>query len=257
MINPHADVTFLPMSGVLGANLLLPLDSSICSWYGGPSLVQVLDGLRPPKRDPAAALRIPILDRIKESGKMFIVGKVESGTVRVGQKVVVMPNRHSGIVHSITSDFVPELSSAATGENVRVVISGLVEDQVRAGFVICDPDHCILPVPQFEAQLAVIDLLEHKPIISPGYAAVLHAHTAVEECTIKTLVGLVDKTGQVVQQKPRFVKRGASISVRIQLAQPVCLDTYKDFPQLGRFTLRDEGKTIAIGKVTRLPTQRK
>lgn len=251
------DVSMLPISGITGANLLQPLDASVCDWYQGPSLVQVLDGLRPPKRDPAAALRIPILDRIKDAGKVFIEGKVESGTVRVGQKVVVMPTKQAGVVLSVASDFAPDLDGAAAGEYVRIVVSGVSDDQIRAGFVVCDAEHPIVAVPQFEAQLAVIDLLEHKPIISPGYTAVFHAHTAVEECTIKLILGTIDKkTGEVSKQKPKFVKKGAFVSARIQLTQPVCLDTYKDFPQLGRFTLRDEGKTIAIGKVTRLPGAR-
>lgn len=237
--------------------MLNPLEAGVCDWYQGPSLIQVLGGLRPPKRDPAAALRIPVLDRIKDAGKLFIEGKVESGTVRMGQKVIIMPSKHVGVIQSIASDFDPELDAAAAGENVRVVVSGLSEDHVRAGYVLCDAEHPILPVPQFEAQLAIIDLLDHKPIISPGYTAVFHAHTAVEECTIKLLLGTIDKkTGEVSKQKPKFVKRGAFVAARIQLAQPVCLDTYQEFPQLGRFTLRDEGKTIAIGKVSRLPAAR-
>jgi peptide chain release factor subunit 3 len=250
-------VSFLPISGITGANLMYPLEAGVCDWYQGPSLVQVLDGLRPPKRDAAAPLRIPVLDRIKDAGKVFIEGKIESGTVRLGQRVLVMPNKQAGVVQSIASDFAPELDAAAAGENVRIVVSGVSDDQIRAGFVVCDADHPILPIPQFEAQLAVIDLLDHKPIISPGYTAVFHAHTAVEECTIKLLLGAIDrKTGEVSKQKPKFIKKGAFVSARIQLSQPVCLDTYKEFPQLGRFTLRDEGKTIAIGKVIRLPAAR-
>ncbi len=158
---------------------------------------------------------------------------------------------------------------------------------MHSGFVICDAEHPITPVPQFEAQLAITDLLDHKPIFSPGYTAVLHAHTAVEECSIKVsvilqpppqhtgicvlsyiqeclvdfsfslrnvyisisyfctqmLIGTIDKkTGAVSSQRPKFVKKGGMVSARIQLNQPVCLEIYKDFPQLGRFTLRDEGE---------------
>ncbi len=104
-----------------------------------------------------------------------------------------------GTVLAITTDFDSDLGIAPCGENVRVVISGVAEENVHSGFVICDADHPIItPVPQFEAQLAIIDLLDHKPIFSPGYTAVLHAHTAVEECSIKVsqkshfaMIGLV------------------------------------------------------------------
>ncbi len=56
------------------------------------------------------------------------------------------------------------------------------------------------------------------------------------------LLGTIDKkTGALSAQRPKFVKKGGMVSARIQLNQPVCLEEYKDFPQLGRFTLRDEG----------------
>jgi len=127
---------------------------------------------------------------------------------------------------------------------------------VRTGFVVCDAEHAITPVSQFEAQVAVVDLLDHKPIFSPGYTAVFHSHTASEEATIKLLLGTIDKSGDITQKKPKFVKRGGMVLARIQVNQPVCIETFKDFPQLGRFTLRDEGKTIAIGKIMRLPSAR-
>jgi peptide chain release factor subunit 3 len=250
------DVIYLPLSGINGHNLLRPFESSVCDWYSGPSLVQALEAIKLPRRDASAALRIPIMDRLKDAGKVIIQGKVESGTIRFGQRVILMPNKQVGTVTFLGTDL-EEVDEATPGENVRFVVSGVADENARAGFVVCDVDKPCTPVSQFEAQVAVIDLLDHKPIFSPGYTAVLHAHTAVEDCTIKMLLGTIDpKTGESDKKRPKFVKKGGRVLARIELAQPVCLETFKQFAQLGRFALRDEGKTIALGKITRLPAAR-
>jgi peptide chain release factor subunit 3 len=101
----------------------------------------------------------------------------------------------------------------------------------------------------FEAQLSIV---EYKSIICSGYTAVIHAHTAVEEVALTLLHKVDKKTGRKSKQAPQFVRQGDACIARIDLSQHLCLETYADYPQLGRFTLRDEGKTVAIGKVVRL-----
>lgn len=56
-------------------------------------------------------------------------------------------------------------------------------------------------------------------------------------------------TGRKSKKPPQFAKKGQKIVALIETVQPVCVERFADYPQLGRFTLRDEGKTIAIGKV--------
>jgi len=247
----------LPLSGISGEHVQQKLSSATCPWYSGPSLLQLLDDLPLPKRDPKGPLRIPILDKLKDAGKLVIQGKVESGTIALGQKVVIMPGKKAGKVLSLATDL-KEIRRAGPGENIRFTLSNITEDHIRTGFVVCDEAQPILAVPQFEAQIAILDLLPHKPIFSPGYQSVFHCHTCVEECTVKALIHEVDKkANKPGKKKPKFVKKGSMCVVRIEVTQPVCIETYKSFQQLGRFTLRDEGKTIAVGTVTRLPQVRK
>lgn len=90
-------------------------------------------------------------------------------------------------------------------------------------------------------------ILEHKSIICAGYSAILHIHACAEEVTIKTLLCIIDrKSGEKVQLKPRFVKQDQAAIARIEVhGGMICLETFKDFPQMGRFTLRDEGKELS------------
>ena len=98
-------------------------------------------------------------------------------------------------------------------------------------------------------QLIVVELLEHKSIFSAGYTAVLHVHAVAEECSIVRLTASIDKkSGAKSKKAPMFVKSGAVVTCVIECEQAVCIEPFESSPQLGRFTLRDEGQTIGIGK---------
>ena len=78
----------------------------------------------------------------------------------------------------------------------------------------------------------------------------LHVHASAEECTIVKLTASIDKkSGARSKKAPMFVKSGAVITCVIECEQGVCIEPFESSPQLGRFTLRDEGKTIGIGKI--------
>jgi len=87
-------------------------------------------------------------------------------------------------------------------------------------------------------------------LFSAGYECVLHAGSAVEEVKVVKLLDLLDaKTGLSIQKLPTFVKEKAVVIVHFSLSKPICCEKFDDYAQLGRFTLRDEGKTIAFGKI--------
>jgi len=94
-----------------------------------------------------------------------------------------------------------------------------------------------------------VELLEHRPIVTAGYSCVIHCHTASEEVTFANLLEAVDKATKKKKVNPKFVKNNAMVTCIMQLAQPLCMEQFSVRPQLGRFTLRDEGRTIAIGKL--------
>eukprot|EP01090_Pellita_catalonica_P016884 TRINITY_DN497_c0_g2_i1.p1 TRINITY_DN497_c0_g2~~TRINITY_DN497_c0_g2_i1.p1 ORF type:complete len:472 (+),score=98.07 TRINITY_DN497_c0_g2_i1:107-1417(+) len=253
--NLKKKVHFIPISGITGANVKERASKDVCDWYDGPSMIELLEVIKTPRRKADDPLRIPILDKYKDAGKVFIEGKVESGTITLGQSVVVMPNADEGKVTVLGTDLA-ERKKCGPGENIKLVISGVRFSNVSSGFVICSADNQIVPVSRFEAQIYVLELLEKKPILSGGYEAILHAHTAIEECTILGFVTGLDNKGKRTGVRPKFIKKLESAICRIQTSQPICLETYKDNPQLGRFSIRDEGKTIAIGKITSIPKQR-
>ena len=246
-----ADVTFVPISGLTGANMQKKVGSDVCSWYEGKSFFDTLDDLEPLPRDPNALVRLPVMDKYNEAGAM-VMGKIESGTLRMGQTLMLMPNKAGVKVAALFRDEV-ECTKCLPGENVRLKLTGVQESDIQPGFVLCSVKEPIHICEEIECQLALLELLEHNSVFTKGYKAVIHIHTATEEVEVTKLVSEIDtKLRKPKEGKPKFLKSGSLGNVRLRFAQPVCVEKFADYAQLGRFTLRDEGRTIAIGKVTRL-----
>ncbi|XP_052850991.1 eukaryotic peptide chain release factor GTP-binding subunit ERF3A isoform X1 [Drosophila gunungcola] len=246
--NPAKDLTFMPCSGLSGYGLKDQVPETLCSWYRGPAFIPFIDELPSLNRKSDGPFIMPIVDKYKDMGTV-VMGKVESGTARKGQNLLVMPNRTQVAVDQLFSDDF-EVTSVGPGENVKIKLKGIEEEDVSPGFVLCDAANPIKTGKIFDAQVVI---LEHKSIICAGYSAVMHIHCAAEEVTVKALICLVDKkTGDKSKTRPRFVKQDQVAIMRIECSGMICLEQFKLFPQMGRFTLRDENKTIAIGKVLKV-----
>jgi peptide chain release factor subunit 3 len=203
-------------------------------------------------------LRIPIMDRYKDRGALTVLGKIESGSVSKGDIITIMPNKLSAEVLGVIVGENKMVKTAKPGENAKLMLKNVEEEQVQRGFVICSSKALIPCQNKFEAIVSVLELLPHKSVFTAGYSAVIHVHTAVEECTVLGLLEQIDKkTGGSVKMKPQFVTAGQLVRLVLECKDNVCVELFSDIPQLGRFTLRDEGKTIAIGKITALAPKKK
>jgi sulfate adenylyltransferase subunit 1 (EFTu-like GTPase family) len=105
----------------------------------------------------------------------------------------------------------------------------------------------------FEAEIEIFELLDYKPIVSKGYTCIMHCHTFADECVIKDIISCQEKNhtsgNMETREAPKFVKSFTTCRVRITTRNPIAIEKFETIPQLGRFTLRDEGKTIAAGKI--------
>jgi elongation factor 1-alpha len=100
---------------------------------------------------------------------------------------------------------------------------------------------------EFTAQIVVIN---HPTAIAPGYTPVVHIHTAQVASTITEILEKKDpKTGQTLQKNPEFIKTGDVAVVKVRPSKPLVVEKFSDFPQLGRFAVRDMGQTVAAGVV--------
>ncbi|XP_018013254.1 eukaryotic peptide chain release factor GTP-binding subunit ERF3A [Hyalella azteca] len=246
--NPSRDIMFMPCSGLTGCNLRYPMDPALCPWYDGPAFIPYINDLPPLNRNTTGPFMMPISDRYNDRGTI-VLGKVESGSCRKNDSLILMPNKSPVTLDVLWRDD-DEVNVVTCGENVKAKLRGVEETDIAPGFVLCDPLNPCKTGRIFDGQVVI---LEHKSIICAGYSAVCHIHSVAEEVTVKMLICTVDKkTNKPQKVGPRFVKQDQIAIMRFETSGVICMESFKDHPQLGRFTLRDEGKTIAIGKVLKV-----
>lgn len=236
-------INFIPVSGWKGDNLLKKSDKM--PWYKGPTLGEALDLFDPPEKPIGKPLRIPIQDVYSITGVGTVpVGRVETGILKANDKVVVMPSGVTGEVKSIETHHT-QMESAEAGDNIGFNLRGVDKKSIKRGDVIGPVNNPPSVAKEFEAQIIVI---HHPTAMAPGYTPVLHAHTAQVAATISEFVAKIDpKTGGALEEKPKFLKTGDAAIVRIKPVRPLAIETFKEFPEIGRFALRDMGTTIAAG----------
>ncbi|MEM4289614.1 MAG: translation elongation factor EF-1 subunit alpha [Nitrososphaerota archaeon] len=241
-------IHFIPVSGWTGDNLVAKSDKM--AWYTGPTLLEALDLFQEPSKPVDKPLRLPIqaVYSIKGVGTVP-VGRVETGVLKPGDQIVIMPGNIKAEVKSIEMHHAP-LQQALPGDNIGFNLKGVDKAQLARGMVVSHVDNPCKVVEEFEAQIIVIN---HPTAVAVGYTPVMHVHTAQVAVKFKELKAKIDpRTGQVVEQNPQFLKTGDAALVVLQPLRPVALEAYSDFPQLGRFAIRDMGMTVAAGVVRKI-----
>ncbi|KAG5483947.1 hypothetical protein CUR178_06945 [Leishmania enriettii] len=244
------NLVFMPVAGLTGENLIKHVDPSHCDWYKGETMMGVIDNLQlPESKTEDDVLCIPLVGAYKDDGKTHIYGKVESGSIAVGEKIQLLPTKAEALVEGISIEST-EFEKCYPGDNVHLHVRGIDENDVHGGYVATSIPTSLRAVEFFQARVVI---LEVKNIISAGSRVMLHIHSAQEEASFHKLLAKIDrKTNEVVEKDPACVKAGDVVIARIELDRPLVLEAHKDFDKLGRFMLRDDGRTIAIGVVMRL-----
>ena len=246
------DVPIIPISGYKGDNVMKPSENT--PWWKGTefkgkkimTLLEALNALEVPPKPIDKPLRVPVQDVYSITGIGTVpVGRVETGVLRVGDKVTFMPANVSGEVKSIEMHHQP-MKEAKPGDNVGFNVRGVGKKDIRRGDVAGHTDNPPTVAKTFTAQIVV---LNHPSVIAPGYTPVFHAHTAQVACTFEEIIKTLDpRTGAAKQEHPDFIKTGDIAIVKIRPTRPMVIEPVKEIPQLGRFAIRDMGQTVAAGQ---------
>ncbi|KAI1827343.1 hypothetical protein F4861DRAFT_529362 [Xylaria intraflava] len=249
------DVFFMPVAAQKIMNIKDRLPPGVAPFYNGPSLLEYLDSMKSLERKVNAPFMMSIAGKHRDMGTM-VKGKIEAGVCKKGMNLIMMPNKEKVEIAALYGETEDEIQLAQCGDQVRIRLRGIEEDDISPGFVLCSPKRLVNNVKAFEAQIRILEL---KTILSAGFNCVLHVHAAIEEVTFAALLHKLQKgTNRKSKLPPTHAKKGDSIIARIEViggANSVCVETFEDAPQLGRFTLRDQGQTIAIGKITKIITE--
>ena len=238
---------FIACSGLKGDNVLKK--SANTPWYKGPTIMEQFDLFPKPELPTNLPMRMPCQDVYEITGIGTVpVGKIETGVMKVGQKVKILPGRTGegieGEIKSIEMHH-ESLPEAVAGDNVGINIRGVGKKDIARGDVICDAAKPIPVVKEFIAQIAVIN---HPTVLAKGYTPVFHIHTAQVPCQFTELIEQIDpKSGQVIKKSPDFLKNGDVAKVKIRPQGNLCLETQKENAFTSRFAVRDAGATVAAG----------
>jgi len=238
------NVPFVPVSGLKGDNVFKKSENT--PWYKGETLANAMDAtITAPKQPTDKPLRIPIQDVYTIQGVGTVpVGRVETGVLKQGDKLIFEPSDAEGEVKTIEM-FHKKQPDAKPGDNIGFNVRGVGKGEIRRGDVAGHPDNPPTVVKEFTAQIIV---LQHPTVITAGYTPVFHLGTASIACKIEEITAKVDpKTGQVVKEKPDFIKTGDAARIKVVPSKPMVAEKQADIPQLARFAIRDMGTTVAAG----------
>ena len=238
-----ADLAFIPMAALFGENVAKP--SAKMPWWKGDTMLLALDKLKEPEKATTLPLRLPIQDVYSITGIGTVpVGRVETGIMKVGQKVVFQPSDVAGEIKSIEMHH-EQMQEAFPGDNVGFNVRGVTKEQIRRGDVLGPAEKPPSVPKEFTAQMIV---LHHPTAITKGYTPVLHAHTAQVAVKFKELKTKIDpKTGGVAATNPDMLKTGDAAMVLLEPQKPVVLERRAEIPKLASFVVRDMGETVGAG----------
>merc|ERR1712102_156512 len=255
--NP-ASVPFVPISGWHGDNMIKASENM--SWYkgwnverkegnaSGKTMFEALDSIIPPTRPSDKLLRLPLQDVYKIGGIRTVpVGRVETGLIKPGMVVTFAPVDVTTEVKSVEMHHEP-LPEAGPGDNVGFNVKNVSVKDIRRGNVASDSKND--PAREAKTFNAQVIVLNHPGEIGNGYSPVLDCHTAHIACKFEELQEKIDRrSGKKLEDFPKKVKSGDAAIVRMKPSKPMCVESFQQYPPLGRFAVRDMRQTVAVGVI--------
>lgn len=231
------NITFIPCSGLHGDNIARRSTEPAASWYQGSTLVEELDNSEPAGRALSKPLRLTIGDIFRGGvqNPLSISSRIESGSLQVGDALLVQPSSQKCFIKALEIDNEP-VDWAVAGQNVTLHLSGIEEQYLKIGDVLCAPSNPVQNVKKFTAKVLAFEFLT--PCQIDIHRGRLHAPGRITD-----IVAVLDKhTGAAVgKKKPRVVKPGLIARIVVELEAPVPLEAPS------RVVLRSNGETVAAG----------
>jgi len=241
------ETPFVPIASLPGDNVVNKSDK--LQWYTGETLVKTMDSLKVPEKPTNLPLRLPIQDVYSITGIGVVpVGKVETGVMKIGDKVIVVPARDgkgiSGEVKTIEMHH-EQVKEAEPGDNIGFNVRGIGKKDIARGDVLGHASNPPTLASEFTAQIVV---LNHPTVFTTGYTPVFHIHTTQVACQIMAIEKKLNPaTGETLEENPDFIKNGDAAIVKIKPTTPLVIEKQKDIPHMARFAIRDSGTTVAAG----------
>jgi bifunctional enzyme CysN/CysC len=234
--------TFIPASARDGENVAQA--SMKMKWYGGPSVLEALDLLEPQERDVDLPLRFCVQDVYRFDGRRIIAGRIETGTLRVGDQLVFSPANKSSVVATIECWNAQENGPAVAGDSIGITLSEQIF--VERGYVASRENETPIEANRFHADLFWI---VREPL-RVGYLYNLRLATQDVKCEVVSIERVMDSSTLETKSDGREqLERNEIGRLTIQTRAPLVIDNHDRIPNLGRFVIVDDGQICGGGTI--------
>jgi len=237
------EIQFIPLASLNGDNVVKKSENM--PWYTGPTLLDAMNMLAVPEKPTTLPMRMPIQDVYNITGIGVVpVGRIETGILKLGDKVIAMPGREgTGVVGECKTIEMhhEQMTQAGPGDNVGISVRGFGKKDIARGDVLGHVDTPPTVASEFTGQIVV---LNHPSVITVGYTPVFHIHTAQVACQF---IEIIKKVSPEEVDHPDFIRNGDAALVKLRPVQPLVIEKKADIPQMSNFAIRDSGATVAAG----------
>jgi len=211
-------------------------------WYVGPTVLEMLDTFEPPAPLVAMPLRMPIQDVYRFDHRRLLAGRIESGTLRVGDELVFSPNNKVSVVASIEHWSGEEKNVALAGESVAFTLKEQIF--VQRGHVASHSSHAPIESNRFKARLFWMG----KRPLQIGQSYKLKLATQELDAEVVSVENVMDaSTLEVVTGERTSINRNDVAEVTLQTRGALVMDNHDRNPFMGRFVLVDERQVAGGG----------
>jgi len=217
-------------------------------WYKGPTLIETLDEKIVPLSLPLnKPLRGVVQDVYPyEGNRQVIACKIESGILKPKKNVVFNPSGKVGRLKKILS-FGEVMEKAEPGESVGLLIDNV--NSVERGEVLSYTENQPVKVKSFIAEIILFSNIQ----IKKGDEITIRYGTAKKKCRVQRILSEIDPINLIVKAKSPKVLKGETVGeIELLALEPVCIEKYSDFPELGRFVIEGKKGTTAAGIVLKI-----
>ncbi|CAF3460018.1 unnamed protein product [Rotaria socialis] len=212
----------------------------------GQTLIEAFDALVINQSLINKPFRLPVQDVFKIAGiGTMVAGRVEAGVLRPNMVVKFAPSNITATVQAIEM-YQTSIEKAVPGDNIGILVKEVDRKQLRRGLICCDAQND--PAQETASFIANVIVLHHPIEITQDYTVALSCHTANIRCCYIQLLEKIDRrAGKTIEVTPKSLKSNEAAIVKILPVKPVCVETYEKYPSLGRFTIIDMKRTVAVG----------
>jgi len=238
----YENAQIVPLSALTGENVFKK--SQRMPWYKGSSLVNLLDKTIRPSVSPIdKPLRGCVQDVYEIDGKKILASKILTGILEEEKTIYFDPSGEKGVIKKIEM-FGKEIENAEPGDSVGLIVNGLKE--AKRGEVISYPTSRTKIVKRFVAEVILFPEIE----IKNNDVLTVRCGTAERKCNVKRILERIDPINLTVDAKfPKTLKGGDVGKIVLSPLEPMCIEKYSEFAELGRFVVEGKKGTTAAGIV--------